>query len=725
MGLRGGDPVALLRRSYAAGDDVDFGRFVASCGTESDDELADLIDADARERIGRGHTVDLDRYLSSVPGIRQRPEVLDTAIEMALLSLVRSDVPGDQAARTLAQQHPDLVDAIGTAAVLADALVSTQRLSRGLKSSKPRALPQDFGPVLEDGRGRYELRELLGSGSQGAVYLAVDRQLSEPQRPAWVAIKVLPEAVSGTRDRRRLAEEATKARSIVHPHVVRVLDRGVTPQDEEYVVFEHVAGGTLRGLVEKRSGQISVREAVEIAIGIARGVQAIHSAGLVHCDLKPDNVLIGDDGQPRVTDFGIAIRRGVDASTERGRRGNLGFMAPEQLETDGRDITSTADVYAVGAVLFWLLTGRVPNGETPDDAMERLRSARAGDAAGWPPSAATVRPEVDRDLAMVQCRAMSVTPRDRYASAEALATDLDLWLRREVIAWTRPGPGRRIALFARREPRTAAAVVGIMVVALLGVAAASRIDANARADREELAARAATEAAEARAKDAESQVSLAQAFSRSMLLSFRTEKGRLGEHWLPVITMFETMYGELLTATDQAGETAGLKLPIAGEIVADLESRGGAGWFETQQWRLVHGFWLAQERRYDEALVAFGPVADRWEQWLPEGDPYRTYVRGIVTATRVLADDAGGRPLAADPAADAALLERVLQSLGDRQRHWPVERLVARGLEVLYGPRGLNQPEQVARLRQGPLAPRETPMVQPEFKGIPSGPKSN
>src|SRR5262249_8770250 len=155
------------------------------------------------------------------------------------------------------------------------------------------------------GRSRYQLTKLLGSGSAGEVYQAIDRQLSERDRPAYVAIKLLTNRGRAEGDRQLLVEEAAKARRVLHDNVVRVLDRGVSEQDEDYIIYEHVEGGDLDAWFERNGFRATPAEAARMAAKIARGVQAAHSSGVVHCDLKPSNVLVTDAGEPKVCDFGI------------------------------------------------------------------------------------------------------------------------------------------------------------------------------------------------------------------------------------------------------------------------------------------------------------------------------------------------------------------------------------------------------------------------------------
>jgi serine/threonine protein kinase len=204
---------------------------------------------------------------------------------------------------------------------------------------------------------------LLGSGGSGDVYLAADRQLSEQGHEALVAIKVLA-GDRGPWARQRLIDEATKARRVTHANVVRVLDRGVSDDDEDFVVYEHVAGGDLGEWLDRRPQRLSARDAASLMSRIARGVHAAHAAGLVHCDLKPGNVLMTAEGEPRVADFGIAVRADDEAAQYSGDReqpiGNIAFIAPEQFRMQDGCFSIAADVYALGGMLYYLVTRATP-----------------------------------------------------------------------------------------------------------------------------------------------------------------------------------------------------------------------------------------------------------------------------------------------------------------------------------------------------------------------------
>src|SRR5438105_2550644 len=173
-----------------------------------------------------------------------------------------------------------------------------------------------------------------------------------------VALKILHE--HHTQDEayvERFRREARAAAQLSHPNIVTVIDRGEA-DGRQFIVFEYVDGPTLKEVVEDR-GPLPVGEAVELAIGVARGLAFAHESGLVHRDVKPQNVILNGDGKPKVTDFGIARSVDVAGVTQTGTvLGTSHYMAPEQAS--GRRVDAQSDVYSLGAVLYELLTGEVP-----------------------------------------------------------------------------------------------------------------------------------------------------------------------------------------------------------------------------------------------------------------------------------------------------------------------------------------------------------------------------
>ena len=200
--------------------------------------------------------------------------------------------------------------------------------------------------------GRYELEELVGSGGMSNVFRAHDRLLERT-----VALKILHEQYTRDEDYvERFRREARAVAQLTHPNIVTVIDRG--EQDgRQFIVFEYVDGENLKELSAR--GPLEPREAIGLALQVAHALSFAHDRGLVHRDVKPQNVLLNDDGQAKVTDFGIARSLDVHGVTQTGTvLGTSDYIAPEQAR--GQKVDPKTDIYSLGVVLYELLTGEVP-----------------------------------------------------------------------------------------------------------------------------------------------------------------------------------------------------------------------------------------------------------------------------------------------------------------------------------------------------------------------------
>jgi tRNA A-37 threonylcarbamoyl transferase component Bud32 len=262
------------------------------------------------------------------------------------------------------------------------------------------ALPDHLtGPLLE---GRYELGPRIASGGTATVYRAVDTRLERT-----VAVKLMhPHLAEDPAAAERFVREARAAARLSHPHVVSVLDQGHAPDGVPYLVMEHVEGSTLRDLLRRR-GALTPREALEVMEAAVDGLAAAHRAGLVHRDVKPENVLIAAGGRVTVADFGLT--RAVGQHTASGSvLGTVGYASPELVT--GRRLDTRADVYSAGIVLFELLCGRRPFEGAP------LAVARAH-AEGGVPDLRSLEPGVPAALARLVSRATARDPEHRPADA--------------------------------------------------------------------------------------------------------------------------------------------------------------------------------------------------------------------------------------------------------------------------------------------------------------------
>src|SRR6201997_1715605 len=258
--------------------------------------------------------------------------------------------------------------------------------------------------------GRYRLEARIGSGGMSTVYRATDETLQRQ-----VAIKLMNREIASDSDQlERFRREARAVAQLSHPHIVGVIDYG-EDDSRPYIVFEYVEGETLKERI-RRNGRLPLPEAVAYAIEIARALGTAHARHIVHRDVKPQNVLIDDEGSAKVTDFGIARTLDEAGLTADGRvLGTTDYVSPEQAL--GHPVTGQSDLYSLGVVLYEMLVGEVPfKGESQVAvAMKHVREQL--------PDGQAKRPEVSAALAAVIDHATAKHLEDRYADDAELIAD--------------------------------------------------------------------------------------------------------------------------------------------------------------------------------------------------------------------------------------------------------------------------------------------------------------
>ncbi|HEV3338830.1 MAG TPA: protein kinase [Pirellulales bacterium] len=305
----------------------------------------------------------------------------------------------------------------------------------------------------------YEVQELLGRGGMGVVFRARHLRLNR-----IVALKMaLAGAYSGSHERERFHREAMAVAGLRHPNVVQIHDVGDS-DGRPYYTMEFLEGGSL---AERLLGTpMPAREAALLVATLARAVEAAHKGGIIHRDLKPSNVLLTADGTPKLADFGLARRQegGATLTISGARVGTPSYMAPEQARGLSHALGPGLDIYALGAILYELLTGRPPfRAETAAETERQVIEQE-------PASPSRLNARAPRDLETICLKCLQKEPRGRYATASALAEDLSRFLNHEPIRARAAGRFVWLARWAKRNPVLVASLSTVLVTGLMAIA---------------------------------------------------------------------------------------------------------------------------------------------------------------------------------------------------------------------------------------------------------------
>lgn len=326
------------------------------------------------------------------------------------------------------------------------------------------------GGLLQPGGkfGLYDVLRLLGRGGMGEVYL-----LRSPRDGELYAAKIMfppPGAVEGREAyewRRRFANEAIFAMKVTHRNLIRVYDAGEDPDSHLcYIIMDYMPGGTLSDRIRAK-GRLAIDEAVKIAVKVATALEVAHRAGIVHRDIKPDNIMFDDGGEPRLADLGIAKFSKADSSMSMTKTemivGTPSYMAPEQM-MDSHNVDARADIYSLGIVLYEMLTGSRPReGST---VIELLAKAVKGEEL---PSVCTMRPEVSATIGYALSRLTASKPDVRPSTALDAAKLLhDAYMGKLNVPRKMLMPSNAIASGGGDKQTIAKALVFLAVCALLG-----------------------------------------------------------------------------------------------------------------------------------------------------------------------------------------------------------------------------------------------------------------
>jgi serine/threonine protein kinase/Tfp pilus assembly protein PilF len=308
-------------------------------------------------------------------------------------------------------------------------------------------------PPMEVGFGDYELLEEIGRGGQGVVYRALQKSLNRV-----VALKVIGLGQWAKKAHlKRFRLEAEAAAKLDHPCIVPIHEVGEA-DGCCYFSMNLVEGDQLDTITRREP--MPTRRAAELIAKLGRAVHYAHEHGILHRDIKPGNILLDSEGEPHLTDFGLAKLVETESTVTRTLEvlGTPSYMAPEQAVGNNAAVSSATDVYGLGAVLYQLLTGQPPfAGGTTYETIRLLEETEPRQPSAW-------NPKIDRDLSTICLKCLEKDPKRRYSSALALAEDLDRWLKHEPIRARRVGVFTRGKKWVRRNPSIA--IMAAMLLAL-------------------------------------------------------------------------------------------------------------------------------------------------------------------------------------------------------------------------------------------------------------------
>jgi eukaryotic-like serine/threonine-protein kinase len=454
--------------------------FLAETGVRDPDVIVAVLRVDQSERYQLGQPIPAETYLDAFPAVRGEAE---HAVELILAEyLLREELGEQPGLEEYLGRFPQYAGALQLQLELHQAMdagrepltgLTERTMTLGERREIESGARSDGLPVIPG----YEVLGVLGRGGMGVVYRAWQEGLNR-----LVAVKMVHAgAQANPKVLSRFRVEAEAVARLQHPNIVQVHEVG-EHAGSPFLVLELVEGCSLAKCLAGTPRP--ARQAAELLETLARTIHYAHRQGVVHRDLTPANVLLTADGQPKITDFGLAklIIGGGDLRTQTGELlGTPSYMAPEQAASQHEVIGAATDVYALGAILYELLTGRPPF--KAESTLETLRQVVADE----PVAPSRLRPKLPSDLETICVKCLHKEPSHRYASAEALADDLRRFLEGRPIKARRSSALERGWRWCRRYPAVAA-LCGLtstllLTLTVVSVTAAVRIDkARRRAD---------------------------------------------------------------------------------------------------------------------------------------------------------------------------------------------------------------------------------------------------
>ncbi|PCI11317.1 hypothetical protein COB72_01005 [bacterium] len=590
---------------------------------EESDDIVEAMYVIANRRLNAGHPIEINELTDSIPFIVEDDAVRDAAIEISIRGLTASGVSHEKALETILEAtspsipESKVIESEKVSAILRETITGIQQ--------NDIQLPAQFGRDGYDGQARYELRRILGSGNQGTVYEATDRVFQEEGLPSLVALKIF----HSDSDPDRSKKEGARARRVRHKNLARVIDQGESEDGKSYVTYELIEGQPLDAWVKQRRTPLTTQQTCKIVIDLARGVQSAHTAGVIHRDIKPTNILMNRDDEPVITDFGIAHAVSSDPRlcSHYGTRGSLAFMAPEQFDQTSDGSMPSVDVYALGGILYWLTTGKFPNGDTVAEAMTWLEERNEGGPRrihDW---------TIDGRLQSIIYRALAVESSQRYQSPEMIAQDLEDYLAFRSLPWLDRSVVVKTQLFTRRNPLVVGLLVLIVLSVGIGVGGSVSSRANIRYERAQAEAALSIEQLNGkiileqdRVRQVQDKATLVRVFMKAWSDSIKTGKDEsLTASSLFFLHMVSTS-GILDNDPEYAEKIFNQRIEVAEEYLASIDVQQSSP-IQLAFWHEMLGMWYQGEdilKSKSHLLVAsalleeYAPADTIWRDRLAE-----------------------------------------------------------------------------------------------------------
>ena len=463
---------------------------------------------------------------------------------------------------------------------------------------------------------RYELQELIAAGPRNHVYRAIDRRFTHEDLVSQVIVKVTSSPARGVLD-------ALSARRVESPYVVRVLDRGDLQDGSHFIVLELAQHGDLTA----QNLPWPPKKAARFMLQLASAVQAAHSAGIVHCDLKPGNVLVSASCEPRLSDFDLSARI---QEAPHDSRGNRAFAPLEQIRGDEGALSPRADIYALGGLLYYLLSGTTPNGETADELHALHHGLRTR-----PPLRA---PE---PLAAIASKALAVKPQDRYQTAEQLASDLSAWLEHRPLPSRRTSMLQRAWLWCQRSP-TRAALSAVLAMAVIAAVILGMAWLHSEHTRELKAVMRANDLAKAEI-DSLKRRRLQELDNVTVIFSVMASVGS-PEHIATVLEMVRQLERPA-TLVDDVPSTARVQRDLLARLIAQAEVDGRTAHLDVQLARLQLALAMLRMDQPQDALKTLDSIEQSWSNRLVRGEVVEQISRLLRLSAEAMKHRAEGLPM--------------------------------------------------------------------------------